>query len=700
MKQPIYMYVITVQCVQHHHGKGNFKRQSCFNQQAWSQYSEEDLFKILSDAVTPLWRLPYQQQLQLKYSVNQDILRLLTQRTHYIGDSEHLDFIQFSNKNDGLPCVIENTKPSPQTESTRNKCELSVGVGYHGDRKTVGFFIGQMRSECYVVKFSFYKTDKKNDVYEKFLRSSSLDVMLDFQDGGFWRHCTVRTNLKGDVMVVVKIHPQNLSKDELRKHKDELKNHFLHSLKNDITSLYIQESIHMRETHESCPYELLYGEPYIYEKILNKFKFRISPDSFFQTNTLAANVLYKTIKDLCQVTNDTTLVDICCGTGTIGIVMAESVKKVIGIELISQAVDDAKLNAKLNSVRAHFIGKSRVEWKEEKDEKIYKAEKMYFEEKCTIWGKDKNDNEGEDPELCAGDHEIPFKFQLPSEGLPCSFEGQPYGYIRYFIKAYIDIPWKFDPATKRAFTVSGIPLDLNKLNYIQNPVHGHDDKSICCLCCASGPILLDVCTDKKGYTSGEHVSITLSLENITEREIITKSSFIQEVSFTAYKDGTGNKKNRREVMCVSEIKHGSCEPHDSISWGKHLLLIPPLPATGLEGSPYIDVSYRIEVEAVVVGTVFHLFCKLPIIIGNIPVRSAAPSAEEGTENTAVNVPPPSYEALFSGKTNIRDKDDDEYTHGQMEFTPRYVYYNWGNSKDKRKSRPVSTVSQITYYGSL
>ncbi|XP_077977017.1 arrestin domain-containing protein 3-like [Glandiceps talaboti] len=346
-------------------------------------------------------------------------------------------------------------------------------------------------------------------------------------------------------------------------------------------------------------------------------------------------------------------------------------------------------------VRLHFVGKSHVEWDEGVDEdKKYRAESLYFEDKSTLWGKERTNSEGEDPELTAGEHAFPFKVQLPSEGLPCSFEGSPYGYIRYYIKAYIDIPWKFDPATKRAFTVSGIPRDLNDLPDIHNPVHGHDDKTVCCLCCATGPISLDACTDKKGYIPGESIGVTLSIENVTEREIKTKSALMQEVSFTGYTIGEGNAKTMTKLITVTEVRHGCPEAEDAtMNWSKQLLLIPPIPATGLEGCPFIDIKYYVEVEAVVVGTVFHLSMKLPIIIGNIPVRSPAPSTEE---EPSINMPPPSYEVLFSGKTNIRDKDDDEYTHGQMEFAPRYAYY----SVDKRKSRPMSVVSQITYYGSL
>lgn len=100
------------------------------------------------------------------------------------------------------------------------------------------------------------------------------------------------------------------------------------------------------------------------------FKFRISADAFFQVNQAAAQVLYGTVRDLCfpnteqgrQIKTRGTLLDVCCGTGAIGITMSPRVDRIIGIELIEQAVEDAICNAALNNVlNCEFIpGKAEV----------------------------------------------------------------------------------------------------------------------------------------------------------------------------------------------------------------------------------------------------------------------------------------------------------------------------------------------------
>lgn len=120
-----------------------------------------------------------------------------------------------------------------------------------------------------------------------------------------------------------------------------------------VTSLYYQE---LRNSSDPPVYELLEGVPYVYENIVSPYRntllrFRISPNAFFQTNSRSCSVLYETVASICQLdVNSTVLLDICCGTGIIGIFLAPKVKRVIGIELCSEAVDDANENARGNEV--------------------------------------------------------------------------------------------------------------------------------------------------------------------------------------------------------------------------------------------------------------------------------------------------------------------------------------------------------------
>ena len=95
--------------------------------------------------------------------------------------------------------------------------------------------------------------------------------------------------------------------------------------------------------------DILYGQDYFYEEILG-LKFKISPFSFFQTNTLGAEILYKTARDFVGETKDKVIFDLYSGTGTIAQMLAPVAKKVVGVEIVEEAVEAAKVNAELNGL--------------------------------------------------------------------------------------------------------------------------------------------------------------------------------------------------------------------------------------------------------------------------------------------------------------------------------------------------------------
>ena len=95
--------------------------------------------------------------------------------------------------------------------------------------------------------------------------------------------------------------------------------------------------------------KILYGEDIIVEELLG-LKFNISSFSFFQTNSLGAEKLYSIVRDFIGTTKDKTIFDLYSGTGTIGQILAPTAKKVIGIELVEEAVEKANENAKLNNL--------------------------------------------------------------------------------------------------------------------------------------------------------------------------------------------------------------------------------------------------------------------------------------------------------------------------------------------------------------
>ncbi|XP_070833195.1 tRNA (uracil-5-)-methyltransferase homolog B [Chaetodon trifascialis] len=327
----------------------------------------------LADVVTPLWRLSYDEQLELKQKHQEAILSQLC--GYLSGDLQSPSSSPVTGK---LSFPVLPILPSPVRDSYRNKSTFSVNRGVDGNPKTVGFFMGTGRKRnivCVNGDHLLNMPEKHKLVarcYQDFIRQSSLEPCLLFHTGGHWREVTVRTNTEGHAMAIVYFHPQTLTSEEVAVHKADLVDYFTRGPGSvcQLDSLFFQESTKTRCTHEESPYQLLHGQPHIYEELLG-FKFRISADAFFQVNQAAAEVLYSTVRDLCVPNHeerpggakvDGTLLDVCCGTGAIGITASPRVDRIIGIELIEQAVEDARHNAALSNVlNCEFIpGKAEV----------------------------------------------------------------------------------------------------------------------------------------------------------------------------------------------------------------------------------------------------------------------------------------------------------------------------------------------------
>ena len=103
--------------------------------------------------------------------------------------------------------------------------------------------------------------------------------------------------------------------------------------------------------------EILYGEGYITDTLCG-LNFRISPRSFYQVNPVQTEILYGLAKEYAALTGKERVIDAYCGTGTIGLTMADKAKEIIGVEVNPDAIKDAKVNTKLNGIKnaKHFVG--------------------------------------------------------------------------------------------------------------------------------------------------------------------------------------------------------------------------------------------------------------------------------------------------------------------------------------------------------
>ncbi len=194
-------------------------------------------------------------------------------------------------------------------------------------------------NQCYL---QTEPTNKLLHVLRDYSKKNNLAYYNYREHTGWLRNVVLRVARTGEILVNLIIQHEDKPK------RIALLDHLLKEIP-EITTLHytingkVNDSIHDLEVYT------YHGKGYI-EETLEEFKFKISPKSFFQTNTYQAENLYRFTRDFAGLTGNETLYDLYCGTGSIGIFCSKGAKKVIGIEVVADAIEDAKLNAEANGL--------------------------------------------------------------------------------------------------------------------------------------------------------------------------------------------------------------------------------------------------------------------------------------------------------------------------------------------------------------
>lgn len=189
----------------------------------------------------------------------------------------------------------------------------------------------------------------RNSVHE-FARNNDLSYFDIKEQTGFLRNLIVRNSLDGNVMVIVVFYYEDA---ELRKNLLD----FLHEKFPQIVSLMYVINCKRNDSLGDQDVILYKGDDHLIET-MHGLKFRMGPKSFYQTNTRQASVLYGVVKDFAGLTGKEVVYDLYTGTGTIANFLAGSALRVIGMEYLNEAVMDAEVNARINSINntAFFAG--------------------------------------------------------------------------------------------------------------------------------------------------------------------------------------------------------------------------------------------------------------------------------------------------------------------------------------------------------
>ncbi|KAK9887879.1 hypothetical protein WA026_000184 [Henosepilachna vigintioctopunctata] len=318
------------------------------------------------ESTTPLADVSYEEQLKLKQDNIKKIFEKLTKQLLHSNQELRIWITRQKSLNNGIICPMENVKFADKIDGYRNKCDFSFGINDENKSPMVGFRLASYACGSINVgpvdKLRHVPDEMKLvcKVFEDFAEKSKLEVFNPEIQVGHFRQLTVRLADK-QLMLIVGIHPQEMSKEELIDFKKDLVEFFCNGPGKiaNVTSLYYETIVKKTSQNDYIPPEHLWGETHNYETILG-LKFKISPEAFFQINSRAVEILYQTAIDLAQPKENNTVLDVCCGTGTIGLCFAKYCGQVLGIEIIAKAIADAKENAVLNGITntTFYVGKA------------------------------------------------------------------------------------------------------------------------------------------------------------------------------------------------------------------------------------------------------------------------------------------------------------------------------------------------------
>ena len=237
--------------------------------------------------------------------------------------------------------------PSPVHKNYRNKMEYTFGDEYKGGPLSLGLHVKNRfheiinTTDCKIVDDDFNTIRAEVRTYFEGLGEAQYNRK---RHEGFLRHLLIRKATKtGEIMILLSTSSQSkLDEEAFIKFLLDL------DLKGQIVSIYHVKNDALSDAIVPEEIKLIYGKDHIEEEVLG-LRFKISPFSFFQTNTKSAEVLYKMAREKIDA-KDKLVFDLYSGTGTITQVLAESAKKVIGVEIVEEAVEAARENAKLNGI--------------------------------------------------------------------------------------------------------------------------------------------------------------------------------------------------------------------------------------------------------------------------------------------------------------------------------------------------------------
>ena len=288
--------------------------------------------------------LPYEEQLKYKQQqIVDNLTRIgkieLPEISPILG-SKHV--YEYRNKLE-FTCADRKWFPWEVIEAAGglDKIDSSYGLGFH----IPGAFDKVLDiEECHLMPDI---NNRIRNSVRSYAREHGLTFYNEHTHEGLLRTLILRNNHKGELMLIV-VFGASLEPEQ-NNHAAMGLLEYLHTEFPEIISLLYVENLKFNDTIGDQEVKVYFGQDHIIEE-MEGLLFKVGPKSFYQTNTEQAYELYKVAREFAQLTGDELVYDLYTGTGTIANFVAKKARQVIGIEYVPEAIEDAKVNSKINKI--------------------------------------------------------------------------------------------------------------------------------------------------------------------------------------------------------------------------------------------------------------------------------------------------------------------------------------------------------------
>lgn len=240
-------------------------------------------------------------------------------------------------------CItVHDTTPSNPNLNYRNKSQYPVGGS--AENVKIGFYAPRSHDVVNTENCAIENPDSRLilNAFRAWMQKYNITPYNEAKHTGTIRHIYSRSG--ESIMVVI------VSRTREIEHLDKLKSALLNlKLSKPIGGIVVNINSQKTNTILGKYDYIVHGKKFIYAKIEN-ITYKVNYKSFFQVNPYTTNLLYKKALELCNLTGNETVFDLYCGIGTISLFLAKNAKKVIGVEIVPEAIEDARENAKLNQI--------------------------------------------------------------------------------------------------------------------------------------------------------------------------------------------------------------------------------------------------------------------------------------------------------------------------------------------------------------